>query len=65
MKNKFKDGTKVIIDGPGENDDKSYNNVPARIIQCDPYYRDYLVMFEDGTEDWVLCKYIRERSKSK
>lgn len=60
MHNEFKNGTKVIVYGPGENNDKFYKNVPAKIIERDPYYKDYLVRFIDGTEDWLLPEHIRK-----
>lgn len=59
MKNRFKKETKVIVYGPSESDGRFYKNVPAKVIECDPYYKDYLVRFKDGTEDWILPKYIR------
>lgn len=60
MFNKFRNGTKVIVYGPGENDGKFYKNVPAIIIERDPYYLDYNVRFNDGTEDWILPKHLRK-----
>lgn len=60
MFNRYKNGQKVIVYGPGENDGKLYKNVPAQIIERDPYYKDYHVLFLDGTDDWLLPKYIRK-----
>lgn len=60
MHNKFKNGMKVIVCGPGENNGKFYKNVPAKIVSRDPYYKDYLVRFKNGTEDWLLPEYIRK-----
>lgn len=60
MYNEFKNGTRVIVYGPGESNGKFYKNVPAIIIECDPYYKDYHVRFNDGTEDWLLPKYIQK-----
>lgn len=40
MFNKFKNGEKVIVCGPGENNGKYYKNLPAKIIERDPYFYD-------------------------
>lgn len=69
MNNGFKKGCKVIVCGPGENNGKFYKNVPAKIIERDPFFKDYLVQFQDGTEDWFLPihirkPYIRKRKRS-
>lgn len=60
MFNKYKNGTKVFVYGPGQNDGKFYRNVPAIIIERDPYFLDYNVRFADGTEDWILPEYLRK-----
>ena len=60
MFNKFKNNHKVIVCGPGQTDGKFYKDVPAIIIERDPYYKDYHVKFKDGTEDWILPKYLRK-----
>lgn len=65
MHNKFKNKTKVIVDGPGEDSGKKYRNVPAIIIERDPYYKDYHVRFKDGTTDWLLPEHIRIKKEKK
>ena len=60
MFNEFKKGSKVIVNGTGQNYGKVYKNVPARIIERDPYFLDYLVRFKDGTEDWILPEDLRK-----
>lgn len=60
MFNKFKNGEKVIIYGIGKNDGKFYENLPAKIIERDSYYHDYHVQFKDGTDDWILPKYVKK-----
>lgn len=35
-----------------------YKNETAKIIGCDPYFKDYNVRFKDNTEDWILSKYL-------
>lgn len=57
---KFKKGHKVIVHGPGEEKGKFYKNVPAIVIERDPYYLDYHVKFKNGKEDWILPKYLRK-----
>lgn len=60
MFSKFKNGQKVIVYGPGKKDGKFYKNVPAIVIERDPYYKDYHIRFLDGTDDWLLQKYLRK-----
>lgn len=60
MFNKFKKNHKVIVCGFGESNGKFYKNKPAIIVEKDPYFKDYLVRFKNGTEDWILAKYIRK-----
>ena len=60
MQSEFKKGSKVIVYASGENTGKFYKNVPATIVECDPYYKDYCVRFKDGTEDWILPKDLRK-----
>lgn len=60
MFSKFKNNEKVIVCGFGEECGKFYKNKLAIIIQQDPYYKDYLVRFENGNEDWILSKYIKK-----
>jgi len=60
MHNKFKNQTKVIVCGPGQKTGKLYKNIPAEILERDPYYLDYHVKFKDGTDDWLLPKHIRK-----
>ena len=30
----------------------------AEVIERDPYFKDYHIRFEDGSEDWLLPKYL-------
>lgn len=60
MYSKFKKNHKVFVYGPGQNAGKFYKNIPAIIIERDPYYGDYLVKFKDNTEDWIKPKYLRK-----
>ena len=60
MFNKFKKGHKVIVYGTGKIAGRFYKNIPGIVIECDPYFRDYLVRFKDGSEDWISKKYLRK-----
>jgi len=60
MHNEFKDNSKVFVYGPGQNDGKYYYKESAIILERDPYYKDYHVRFKDGTDDWILPKYLRK-----
>ncbi len=59
MHNEFKDGSQVVVNGPGKSDGKYYDNQLAIILERDPYYLDYHVKFKDGTEDWFSPKYLQ------
>lgn len=60
MFNRYKNKSKVIVYGPGQNNGNFYNNIPATIIERDPYFKDYHVKFKNGTDDWILPKYLRK-----
>lgn len=60
MHNKFKNGTKVFVYGFGLNDGKYYYKESAIIIERDPHYKDYLVRFKSGVEDWISPKNLRK-----
>lgn len=60
MNNKFKNGEKVFVCGPGEKNGKVYKNMSGRIIERDPYYLDYLVKLKNGTEDWFMQEHLRK-----
>ena len=52
MFSKFKAKDKVIVNGIGKCNEKEYINQTAIVINRDPFFLDYNVRFEDGTEDW-------------
>lgn len=60
MNSKFKKNQKVFVYGPGGNAGFFYKNIPAIIIERDSYYKDYLVKFKDGTEDWISPQNLRK-----
>jgi len=60
MFNKFKNNERVIVNGYGKNDGKLYKNVLATVICRDPFYLDYNILFDDGTEDWLSPKSLKK-----
>ena len=60
MYNKFKDGDSVIVNGIGKCNDKRYKNKFGKVICRDPFFFDYNIQFEDGTEDWIDDIYIEK-----
>jgi len=53
MYNKFKNNEIVFVTGEGKENVTYYKNRIAKIICRDPFFFDYNVRFEDGTEDWL------------
>lgn len=60
MFNSFKINEKVIITGFGKCNGTIYKNRIATIICRDPYFLDYNIKLEDGTEDWIDGMYIKK-----
>ncbi len=52
MFNKFKNGKKAIVCGYGEEFGRFYDYELGIVKERDPYYKDYLIEFMDGSEDW-------------
>lgn len=52
MFNRFKNEEIVIVNGYGKNDNPKYYNRIGKIICRDSFYKDYNIIFEDGTTDW-------------
>lgn len=52
MHNKFKINQKVYVNGIGKSSKKNYNNKIGNIIIKDSYFNDYLIKFDNNTEDW-------------
>lgn len=53
MHNKFKINEIVIVNGIGKENGTIYKNRIAIVICRDPFYFDYNIKFNDGTEDWL------------
>ena len=62
MRNRFKNKDKVFVYGTGKNAGVFYRNVPAIIIERDSFYKDYLVKFNDGSEDWIEPNHYENHS---
>lgn len=60
MFNKFKINDKVIVNGIGKCNGKEYINQTAIVINRDPFFGDYNIRFEDGTEDWLDEEYLEK-----
>ena len=53
MHNKFKINEIVIVNGIGKEKGTHYKNRIAKVICRYPFYFDYNIKFNDGTEDWL------------
>ena len=53
MFSKFRANDKVIVNGIGKCNGKKYINQTAIVINRDPFFMDFNVRFENGTEDWL------------
>ena len=51
-------GDTVLVNGLGKTDNMQYTNLIAIVIERDSYYKDFLVRFNDGTEDWFSPKFL-------
>lgn len=60
MFNKFKNNEKVIVNGFGKCDGTFYKNAKAVVICRDPYFLDYNIRFDDGTEDWIDGEFLEK-----
>ncbi len=60
MNYEFKVNNKVYVCGYGKENGDFYKNVPGMIVERDPYYKDYLVRFKNGKEDWFSPEDIRK-----
>ena len=60
MHNKFNIKSKVIVNGIGKCNGKIYINQTAIVINRDPFFMDYNVRFDDGTEDWLDEEYLKK-----
>lgn len=63
MLNKFKINQKVCVNGIGKSSNKNYNNKIGSIIIKDYYFNDYLIKFDNNTEDWFNEKDLRKLRK--
>ena len=60
MHNKFKINEIVIVNGIGKEKGTHYKNRIAKVICRDPFYFDYNIKFNDGTEDWLDGEWLKK-----
>ena len=58
--NSFKINEIVLVKGFGKCNNKYYHNIIGRVICRDPYFKDYNIKFQDGTEDWFNLEYLNK-----
>ncbi len=52
MRNKFKRGEIVIVNGIGKKDNKRYRNKLGKVIFFDDFFHDYNVKLSPKEDDW-------------
>lgn len=65
MRNKFKRGETVIVNGIGKNENKKYTNIKGNIIEKDVFFLDYNVAFSMKDNDWFDEKALKKIKKGK
>lgn len=63
MLNKFKINQRVHVNGIGKINKKNYSNKIGKVILKDHYFHDYLIEFNNNTEDWFNEKSLRKLRK--
>jgi len=66
MYSKFKNGERVIVLGVGKMFNKFYYKSKGKVINRDPYFKDYCVKIDKGINDWFdeECLHkMRQRGK--
>lgn len=58
-------GKIVFVTGKGKVNGRLYNNKKGTILDCDAYYKDYYILFSDGTMDWIAPYYITSATRKK
>lgn len=56
-------GKIVFVTGKGKVNGRLYNNEKGTILDCDAYYKDYYILFSDGTKDWISPYYVTSAPK--
>lgn len=60
MFSKYKNNEIVKVNGIGKCNNTIYINKKGFIICRDPYYKDYNIQFDDGSEDWIEESFINK-----
>lgn len=63
MRNKFKKGEKVLVNGIGKKENKIYKNKRGSIIEKDAFFLDYNVAFSKKEDDWFNENQIKKTRK--
>ena len=58
-------GKIVFVTGKGKVNGRLYYNEKGTILDCDDYYKDYYILFSDGTKDWIAPYYITSATTKK
>ena len=58
-------GKIVFVTGKGKVNGRLYYNEKGTILDCDAYYKDYYILFSDGTKDWIAPYYITSATTKK
>lgn len=60
MRNKFKRGDIVVVNGIGKKEDRVYINKRGSIIERDAFFLDYNVKFSKKEDDWFNERALRK-----
>ncbi len=60
MRNKFKRGDIVVVNGIGKKEDRVYMNKRGSIIERDAFFLDYNVKFSKKEDDWFNERALRK-----
>lgn len=63
MRNKFKAGEFVIVNGFGKKENKYYINEIGKVIERDDFFYDYHIVFENKESDWLDEKSLKKVKK--
>lgn len=63
MRNKFKRGENVVVNGFGKIENRYYINEFGSIIEKDDFFLDYNVLFQGMKNDWFEEKSLKKVRK--
>lgn len=62
---KFKKKSSVIVSGRGLSTGIFYQNISGTVVIRDPFFKDYLVKFADGKEEWFRPEALQRKQLKK